>query len=48
MVIMNSLLYYQYLSNLTENEKIEIDKGVKKNREEVYFFVDFELTLKYP
>ena len=36
---MNSLLYYQYLSNLIEDEKIEIDKEVKKNREEVYFFV---------
>ena len=26
---MTSLLYYQYLSNLTEDEKIEIDKEVK-------------------
>ena len=36
---MTSLLYYQHLSNLTEDEKIEIDKEVKKNREEVNLFV---------
>lgn len=36
---MTSLLCYQHFSNLSEDERIEIDKEVKKNREEVYFFI---------
>ena len=36
---MSSLLYYSISLGLTEEDTIEIDKQVKKNREEVYFFV---------
>ena len=36
---MSSLLYYSISSDLTENEIIEIDKQVDKNREGVYLFL---------
>jgi hypothetical protein len=36
---MSSFLYYSISSNLTEQEIIEIDKQVTRNREKVYLFL---------
>ena len=35
---MTALLYYSYSTNLTEDEIVEIDKKVFRNRELVYQF----------
>ncbi len=36
---MTGLLYYSYSKNLTEDEIVEIDKKVFRNRELVYRFM---------
>lgn len=36
---MTTLLYYYYSTNLTEDEIVEIDKKVFRNRELVYRFM---------
>ena len=36
---MTALLYYSYSRGLSENELVEIDRYVAKNREAAYLFV---------